>query len=200
MSTLRERNRLRTRGDIASAAITLFEQHGYDNTTIEQVAKASGVSVATFFRHFPSKEDVLFADEDESAAAMVQRVAGRSDPAVTVAALAEPVALFATDLEDDRIFRLTHLVMTNRQLEPRSLRMRLRWEREIARQLAAEQGSSAPTQDDVLIASIAVSCLNTALRFWDRTSSPSGLSDLVRQMFARCSRIAGATDQVAESA
>ncbi|MFI7530311.1 TetR/AcrR family transcriptional regulator [Nocardia salmonicida] len=201
MSTLRERNRLRTRDDIATAAIALFEQQGYDHTTTEQIAKSSGVSIATFFRHFPSKEDVLFADEDQSAAAMVQRVAGRSDRAVTIAALAEPVAAFATDLEDDRIFRLTHLVMTNRQLEPRSLRMRLRWEREIARQLATEQGRNTPTQDDVLIASVAVTCLNTALRFWDRTSSPTGLSALVQQMFDRCTRlVSGAADQVDDPA
>ncbi|WP_406276630.1 TetR/AcrR family transcriptional regulator [Nocardia sp. NBC_00881] len=189
MSTLRERNRLRTRDDIAAAAITLLEQQNYDATTIEQIAKAAGVSIATFFRHFPSKEDVLFADEDQSAAAMVERVSERTDRSVSVAALAEPVAAFAVDLEDERTFRLTHLVMTNRQLEPRSLRMRLRWERDIARRLAAEQGRSEPSEDDTLVASVAVTCLNTALRFWDKTSSSSGLSELVRQMFARCAEV-----------
>ncbi len=189
MSTLRERNRLRTRDDIATAAIALFEEQGYDATTTEQIAKAAGVSVATYFRHFPSKEDVLFADEDRSAAAMVERVSERTDRSVSVTALAEPVAAFAIDLEDERTFRLTHLVMTNRQLEPRSLRMRLRWEREVSRRLATEQGRSEPSQDDALVASVAITCLSTALRFWDKTSSSTGLSDLVRHMFARCAQV-----------
>ncbi|MEU1994126.1 helix-turn-helix domain-containing protein [Nocardia gamkensis] len=199
MSTLRERNRLRTREDIATAAMTLFEQQGYDTTTTEQIAKAAGVSIATYFRHFPSKEDVLFADEDQSAAAMVDRVRERADRSVSLAALAEPVAAFAGDLEDERIFRLTHLVMTNRQLEPRSLRMRLRWERDIARTLAAEQGRGEPSCDDVLVASLAVTCLNTALRFWDKSKSPSGLSALVRQMFARSADVVLATPAGPES-
>ncbi|WP_308015187.1 TetR/AcrR family transcriptional regulator [Nocardia coffeae] len=189
MSTLRERNRLRTRDDIANAAIALFEQQGYEATTTEQIAKAAGVSIATYFRHFPSKEDVLFADEDLTAAAMGERVSERTDRSVSVTALAEPVAAFAVDLEDERTFRLTHLVMTNRQLEPRSLRMRLRWEREVSRRLAAEQGRTEPSQDDSLVASVAITCLTTALRFWDKADSSTGLSDLVRHMFARCVQV-----------
>ena len=55
MSTLRERNRRRTREEIAAAALTLFDQQGYEATTIEQIATAAGVSVATYFRHFPTK-------------------------------------------------------------------------------------------------------------------------------------------------
>ncbi|WP_174183751.1 TetR/AcrR family transcriptional regulator [Nocardia barduliensis] len=199
MSTLRERNRLRTREDIATAAMTLFEQQGYDTTTTEQIAKAAGVSIATYFRHFPTKEDVLFADEDQSAAAMVDRVRERADRSVSLAALAEPVAAFAGDLEDERIFRLTHMVMTNRQLEPRSLRTRLRWERDIARALAAEQGRGEPSSDDVLVASLAVTCLSTALRFWDKSKSPSGLSALVRKMFARSADVVLATPDSPES-
>ncbi|MCX4095755.1 TetR/AcrR family transcriptional regulator [Nocardia sp. alder85J] len=189
MSTLRERNRLRTRADIATAAIALFEEHGYDATTIEQIAKSAGVSIATYFRHFPAKEDVLFSDEDLTAAAMIELVAERADRTVSVAALADPIAAFAADLEDERIFKLTHLVMTNRQLEPRSLRIRLRWERDVARRLATEQGRTEPSPDDTLIASMAVTCLAVALRFWDKTSSSSGLSDLVRQMFARSTEV-----------
>lgn len=183
MSTLRERNRLRARAEIAASAMALIEQQGYEATTIEQIAKSAGVSTATFFRHFPNKEDVLFADEDISAAMMVSRVAGRSNPSLDVAALAEPIAEFATELQDERTLRLTHLVMTNRSLEGRSLRMRLRWEREVARRLAAEAGVAEPTSEHALVAAISVSCLTTALRFWDSDSRATGLAALVRQMF-----------------
>ncbi|MCH5675594.1 TetR/AcrR family transcriptional regulator [Streptomyces sp. CME 23] len=169
--------------------MALFIEQGYEATTVDQIAKGAGVSPATLFRHFPSKEDVLFGDEDNSAAAMVQHVAERSDRSITVAALAEPVARFAADLQGEDTPRLTHLVMTNRSLEARSLRMRLRWERDIARQLAAEQDFTSPTLDHTLIASIAVSCLSTALRYWDKSNASIRLADLVNEAFDRCAHL-----------
>lgn len=191
MTTLRERNRLRTRNDIIEAALALFLEQGYEATTVDQIAKAAGVSPATLFRHFPSKEDVLFGDEDNSAAAMVRHVAERADPAPTLAALAEPVTTFAAEMEDERTPRLTHLVMTTRSLEARSLRMRLRWERDIARQLASEQGLSGPTLEHTLTASVAVSCVSAALRYWDRSDSSTTLADLVRRAFEQVSTVHG---------
>jgi AcrR family transcriptional regulator len=52
----------KTRTDIVGAAIELFERAGFAATTIEQVVAAAGVSRRTFFRYFPSKEAVLFAE------------------------------------------------------------------------------------------------------------------------------------------
>lgn len=189
MSSLRERNRLRTRGDITEAALALFDQQGYESTTVDQIARAAGVSSATLFRYFSCKEDILFADEDSAAAALARKVADRSDRSMTLAALVEPVAGYALEMVDEQMPRLTHLVMTNRSLESRSLRMRFAWERALARQFAAEQGSPAPTVRHSLIAAIAVSCLSTALRYWDKTSASDRLPDLVRQAFGECASV-----------
>ncbi|MFE9320745.1 TetR/AcrR family transcriptional regulator [Nocardia sp. NPDC052278] len=183
MSTLRERNRIRARNDITAAALVLFAEQGYDATTVEQIARAARLSSATVFRHFPSKEDILFGDEDDSARTMVEYVAARSDSSVDVAALEEPITKFAAELQDERTQTLTRLVMTTRSLEARSLRTRLRWEREIARQLATEEGAATPTLRHTLVASIAVSCLSAALRYWDRSDPSSSLTDLVELAF-----------------
>lgn len=56
---------------VASQAIRLFSAHGYEATTVDQIAAAAGVSRRTFFRQFRSKEDVIFADH-ESLLAQVQ--------------------------------------------------------------------------------------------------------------------------------
>ena len=60
--TLRERRRLETLAAIEAAAADLFEQQGYDQTTVEQIAEAAGVSMRTFYRHCASKDETLTSE------------------------------------------------------------------------------------------------------------------------------------------
>ncbi len=60
---LRERKKARTRTAIQSHALQLFREQGYDATTIKQIIEEVEVSESTFFRYFPTKADVVLADE-----------------------------------------------------------------------------------------------------------------------------------------
>jgi AcrR family transcriptional regulator len=59
---LRERKKAKTRAAIQRHALRLFRRQGYTATTVEQIAAAAEVSPSTFFRYFPTKEDVVLWD------------------------------------------------------------------------------------------------------------------------------------------
>lgn len=80
---LRERKKAKTRAAIREAAMRLFEQQGYPATTVDQIAEAAEVSQSTFFRYFPTKEDVVLTDD--------------YDPALIAALLAQPPGMHPID-------------------------------------------------------------------------------------------------------
>ena len=61
--SLRERKKAKTRSTIQRHALRLFRTQGYAETTVEQIADAAEVSPSTFFRYFPTKEDVVLYDD-----------------------------------------------------------------------------------------------------------------------------------------
>jgi AcrR family transcriptional regulator len=61
--SLRERKKAQTRAAIQNHALRLFREQGYDATTIEQIIEAADVSETTFFRYFPTKEDLVLQDD-----------------------------------------------------------------------------------------------------------------------------------------
>jgi AcrR family transcriptional regulator len=66
ITTLRERKKLATWRAIQSAAVRLFDERGYEATTVEQIAAAANVSRATFFNYFAGKDATLLdQDPDE---------------------------------------------------------------------------------------------------------------------------------------
>jgi AcrR family transcriptional regulator len=77
---LRERKKRETRDALTRAALELFAERGYDETTLAEIAEAAGVSTRTIFAYFPSKEDILFstieAMRDALACALAERPAG----------------------------------------------------------------------------------------------------------------------------
>lgn len=71
------RRRERISLEIERAALELFAEHGPNDVTTEQIAEAAGISVRTFFRYFPTKDDVLAALPRRHNEAMGRRVAAR---------------------------------------------------------------------------------------------------------------------------
>lgn len=102
---LRERKKQKTRSAIQREAMRLFTEQGYDATTVEQIADAAEVSQSTFFRYFPTKEDVVLLDDYDPMLARIiaERPADESAIAAVRAGLLE--ALRIAFVEDEELIR-----------------------------------------------------------------------------------------------
>jgi AcrR family transcriptional regulator len=107
---LRERKKAKTRAAIQEHALRLFREQGYDETTVEQIAAAAEVSPSTFFRYFPTKEDVVMFDS--------------TDPLMFAAFAAEPPEVSVIEAFR-RAFREVWESLSPAELERQQLRLEL---------------------------------------------------------------------------
>jgi AcrR family transcriptional regulator len=119
---LRERKKARTRAAIREHALRLFREQGYDATTVEQIAEAAEVSPSTFFRYFPTKEDVVLQDEFDVLAigAFEAQSADLSPVAAFRAAAREAFASIGAD-ELARLRETAELTLTVPELRARAM-------------------------------------------------------------------------------
>ncbi|MFH9352951.1 TetR/AcrR family transcriptional regulator [Kitasatospora sp. NPDC017646] len=99
---LRELNKRRTREAISHAATRLFIEHGFDRTTIAEVAAAAGVAKMTVTNHFPRKEDLFFDLHQEIVDRLPHAVAERAPGESALAALRRD-CLAGLDRHDPRL-------------------------------------------------------------------------------------------------
>jgi AcrR family transcriptional regulator len=76
---LRERKKRKTRDTIVRVALKLFDERGYEQTTIAEIAEAAEVSPRTIFAYFPSKEDILFPTLPEAEERLARALRERPD-------------------------------------------------------------------------------------------------------------------------
>jgi AcrR family transcriptional regulator len=121
-TSLRERKKARTRAAIREHALRLFREQGYDATTVEQIAAAAEVSPSTFFRYFPTKEDVIVQDgfDDRMFEAFDRQPPSLSPVAALRAAMRETVATF-TPAEWAEFQEMSAIGMSHPQVRARMI-------------------------------------------------------------------------------
>ena len=119
---LRERKKARTRAAIQAEAMRLFRARGYQATTVEQIAEAAEVSPSTFFRYFPTKEDVVLWDDFDPIIVEAFRERPASESPITAMRAAFTAAFARISPEDlDRVRERMTLAMQVPELRAASL-------------------------------------------------------------------------------
>jgi AcrR family transcriptional regulator len=108
---------------LMEAALTLFSERGYDETTVAAIAERAGLTERTFFRHYTDKREVLFAGSGEFAATVTDGVAAAPDGASPLEAVAAGLGAIAGQLDNRRPFarRRAAVVDANPELREREL-------------------------------------------------------------------------------
>jgi AcrR family transcriptional regulator len=147
---LRERKKQQTREAIARAALRLFAERGYDETTLAEIAEAADVAPRTIFAYFDSKEDILFSEEGGYLDELKRRLDERSDGSTTVDALREFVACMKSPDEDDKLRKKVIMASPALQMKMRAHHAEL--EPMLAQSIARDLGTGPDDIRALLVA------------------------------------------------
>ena len=117
------------RGRLERAALDLYVEHGYDNTTVAEIAERAGLTERTFFRHFADKREVLFSGAGGLVDLLVAEVVGAPSTAAPIEAVAGALAGAGALLQGRAEFARKRLsvIAANPELQERELIQLASW-------------------------------------------------------------------------
>lgn len=186
---------------LTAAAFALFEEQGYEQTTVEDIAARAGVGRTTFFRAFGSKDDVIFPHHESLLDAVRDRFTAAA-PDAGVPAIVEGARLVLTHYLDEgdlarARYRLTRTVPALRQREISGLQQYQR----LFREFAVARGIGGDPLHAELLANAVVTAHNYVLRRWLRgvgadplTEFDHAMADVLR-LFGGAGRTGVAADE-----
>lgn len=184
--SLRDRKKQRTRRTIEQVALDLFEEDGFDGTTIELIANAADIAPRTFFHYFASKEDVILGDYatrlDRIVTALKARPAGEAPWPALRAAFMTVAADYETERE--QLLRRFRIIQATPSIAARNLQIQATWEDAITETVANWLDLDAATDlRPRLIAGAALAAMRASLRGWLTDKGQSRLPDHIAYCF-----------------
>ncbi|MFB9530740.1 TetR family transcriptional regulator [Nonomuraea roseola] len=181
MAGLRERTRRAVQAELTAVALDLFTERGFDEVTVDDIARVAGVSKRSFFRYFPAKEDAVFGGVqlmgDDIAEQLTGRPPGERPWESLHAVLREWVARIDTESQAIRLIESTPALRARFHQKREAVRGR------IAQALAARTGLDAFTVD--LLTAAAAAAIDCASRESLRTSAAEDRMKLVDSAFEK---------------
>ena len=196
----RERKKHQTSVALAEAALKLFAERGFAETTVEEIADAADMSSRTFFRHFPSKEAVVFADDEARRELLVGALRERPETEPVLQTVREAALVLADDYNAAKEFVRFELVRRHRSIGAQWLAIGTAWENVLAEEIAARL--ELPSKFDVTartLAAAAMGAWRVAQSNWAYDRGRRSLREHVERSFTVLSRLGALTPPWPES-
>lgn len=173
-----------SRSRLVDAAMSLFGEHGYSGTTVDEIAARAGVTARTFFRHFADKEEVLFADDDTVLPVLLASIAAAPGPIAADALMLHALTTLAEVMQPQRpaLVARQRIIDTDVSLTGRELAKQARWQRGVTATLI-ERGFE-PDEAEILSA-IGFAIFVRALHAWLADDDGPTLTDRIRDALPR---------------
>jgi AcrR family transcriptional regulator len=162
------------------AAITLFAEQGYEETTIAEIAERAGLTKRTFFRYFSDKREVLFDGSHELERIWLEAAAAappEATPLAVVTAGFDPVAEMFAERQDFARLR-ADIIEANPELQEREL-IKLQNLAGSIKAALIERGVSANAA--ILAAQAGVTVFHVAFARWVRQDDPTAFRRLMAE-------------------
>jgi len=159
----------------------LFDEQGYADTTVEQIALAAEISTATFYRYFCDKEDVVIVGHDQG---VVEQVIASRPPHEPLAGTMRAVFIrLAEEFEKNRDVEIVRMRLVNSESELQGRRWCNRQATAdlLARLLAPRAGGQPDDHDLRLAITIALAAESETVSYWARIGGAEPLAGLLDQ-------------------
>jgi AcrR family transcriptional regulator len=180
----RQRKKAATRDRIRASALRLFREQGYDATTVEQIAAAAGVSHMTFFRYFPTKEDVALSDSyDPLIAGLIAQTPAAWPLTRRVRTVLVEGLRQIYDTERDTLLAQNKLIVSTPALRERLWANQMTAQQLILQALGAGQRDPRPSFQDKVTVAACLAAASTAVLTWVENDGTPELPDLIESAF-----------------
>jgi AcrR family transcriptional regulator len=168
------------RGRLEQAALALYGERGFENTTVAEIAARAGLTERTFFRHFADKREVLFAGAGSLQDLLVSTLASTPDSAAPIDAVAAAIEAAGVLLQERRDYARQRqaVIAANTELQERELIKLASLASALARALRL-RGVKDPAAS--LTAEAGVAVFKVAFESWVSESSRKSLPQLIRE-------------------
>ncbi|WP_405865708.1 MULTISPECIES: TetR family transcriptional regulator [unclassified Streptomyces] len=170
---------------LADAAFALFDERGYEQTTVDDIAERAGLGRSTFFRYYRSKEQVIFPDHDRLLELIRDRLATSNDSTALVA-VSDAVRLVLLHYIDEGDLARRRYVLTSKvpALRDREIASVARYQRLFREFISEWMGGStqAASLRAELMAAAVVAAHNHVLRRWLRGESADPVAEVDEAM------------------
>jgi AcrR family transcriptional regulator len=163
------------------AALELFAEQGYDNTTVAEIAERAGLTKSTFFRHFPDKREVLVAGQDTLCRLLADGIAAAPSTATPLEAVATALDAAAGAFTPDRRDlgpKVQAVIAASSELQQRDA---LKHDGLAAAMTAALQVRGVPDPAASLAAELGLLAFKLAFARWSDPANQHELGELARQ-------------------